>query len=240
MTNMSKVGKCAVGIIQFPGSNCDTDCYDSLRRHFNIEPIFVWHKETTLPPLDAVIIPGGFSYGDYLRSGALASWSPVMAAVKEYAAHGGPILGICNGFQILTESKLLPGALIHNDHGRFICSNSVYIKADGDGVSKYHKDLKNKTLRIPIAHGEGRYYVDELGMRKLEDQGQILFRYCGAEGEVSVKYNPNGALENIAGIVDPTGKILGMMPHPERATDLFLGKSDDGLKILEVFLSLAS
>jgi phosphoribosylformylglycinamidine synthase len=216
-----------IGLVQFPGSNCDADCIDAFKRHLGIALTPVWHTETALPQLDAVILPGGFSYGDYLRSGALASHSPVMASVKSFAAKGGAVLGICNGFQILTESHLPPGARLRNDHRQFRCE---FVElATVDGASTYQKTLAGKTSRIPIAHGEGRYYVDADGLKRLQDKGQIVFRYAGA--------NPNGSLDAIAGIVSENGRVMGMMPHPERATDVELGGSKDGLAILEAFLA---
>ncbi|MGE0171605.1 MAG: phosphoribosylformylglycinamidine synthase subunit PurQ [Oligoflexales bacterium] len=239
MPTIGSVKKKKIGIIQFPGSNCDTDCYRSLDRHFNAAPVYVWHKEHTLPPLDGVILPGGFSYGDYLRSGALASWSPIVNAVKEYAKKGGPVLGICNGFQVLTESRMLPGALLKNSNGQFVCDNHIYLKTDAGGDSAYHNGLSKKVLRVPIAHGDGRYHIDGEGLKKLKGQGQILFRYSDSKGVIGGESNPNGAVDDVAGVISENGKVLGMMPHPERATDVFLGGSSDGLGILEIFLNLS-
>lgn len=216
-----------IGLVQFPGSNCDMDVVDALKRHFSLDTKLVWHTESKLPALDAVILPGGFSFGDYLRSGALASHSPVMAAVKDFAAKGGPVIGICNGFQVLTESHLLPGALLRNNSRKFIC-DYVTLKA-GDGTSTYQKTLKGRPLKVPIAHGEGRYYIDADGLKRLQDNGQVAFRYTGA--------NPNGSLDAIAGIVSTNGRVMGLMPHPERATDEVMGGSKDGLGILEAFLA---
>jgi phosphoribosylformylglycinamidine synthase len=210
----------SIGLVQFPGSNCDMDVVDALERHFHLPTKLVWHTEASLPPLDAVILPGGFSFGDYLRSGALASHSPVMAAVKDFAKKGGPVIGICNGFQVLTESHLLPGALLRNNSRKFICEY-VTLKA-------YQAGLKGKELRIPIAHGEGRYFIDDAGLKRLKDNDQVAFRYHG--------HNPNGSLDDIAGIVSDNRRVLGLMPHPERATDEVMGGSKDGLAILEAFL----
>ena len=213
-----------VGVLQFPGSNCDADCLDTLSRHFHLKPIPVWHTEAKLPALDAVVIPGGFSYGDYLRSGALASHSPVMADVKAFAAKGGAILGICNGFQILVESQILPGMLLHNESLKFICQEVTLKGAGGE------------TLKMPIAHGEGRYYADAKTLQELQKNNLIAYRYCDAKGEVSQDANPNGALMGIAGIYSANKRILGMMPHPERATDKLMGGSDDGLTVWREFL----
>lgn len=235
MTQFTSSGKPTVGLIQFPGSNCDADCVDALRRHFGIKTQLVWHTETSLPKLDAIILPGGFSYGDYLRSGALASHSPVMAEVKAFVKKGGPVMGICNGFQILTESHLLPGALLRNNTRKFNCR---YVALRGEsGSSVYSSMLANKTLSIPIAHGEGRYYIDNTGLARLKDKGQIVFRYSSNEGVVSEASNPNGSLENIAGIASENGRVFGLMPHPERATDTVTGGSNDGLLIWQAFFA---
>ena len=235
MTQFTNVGKPNVGLIQFPGSNCDADCVDTLKRHFGLETTLVWHTEKTLPKLDAVILPGGFSYGDYLRSGALASHSPVMASVKEFVKKGGPVIGICNGFQILTESHLLPGALLRNASREFICK---YVHLQGQtGNSVYSSMMAGKTLSMPIAHGEGRYYIDPEGLKKLNDKGQVVFRYAAVDGKVSDESNPNGATEHIAGIASENGRVFGMMPHPERATDVVMGGSNDGLQVWKAFFA---
>ncbi len=224
----------AIGLVQFPGSNCDADCVDAFKNLFGLDLTLIWHEETSLPAkLDGLILPGGFSYGDYLRSGALASVSPIMQAVKGYAAKGGAILGICNGFQVLTESKLLPGTLLKNQSRTFICEYAHL--AVPEGRSRYHQSLKGRTYKVPIAHGEGNYYIGSDGLKKLQDQGQILFQYANAQGEQSAATNPNGAVLNIAGIVSENGRILGMMPHPERASASLLG-SADGQPILKAFL----
>ena len=231
----SPSGKLRIGLVQFPGSNCDQDCFDVMARHFGIKVAPVWHTQTELPALDAVILPGGFSYGDYLRSGALAAHSPIMIAVKEFVAKGGAVLGICNGFQILTESHLLPGALLRNSNRQFICEYVHLATASGQSV--YHKALAGKVSRLPIAHGEGRFYVDADGLKRLQDQGQIALRYASPIGLTGSDFNPNGAVDQIAGIVSANGRVLGLMPHPERATDSLLGGSTDGLAVLEAFLS---
>lgn len=225
----------SIGLIQFPGSNCDQDVVDALKRHFGVATTLVWHTETFLPSVDALILPGGFSFGDYLRSGTLAAHSPVMEAVKRFAKAGGPILGICNGFQVLTESGLLPGALLRNSSRRFVC-RAVHL-AVGSGSSVYQSMLKGQVLRIPIAHGEGRFYIDPEGLRKLEQDGRVAFRYAEANGSVSVHSNPNGSVGSIAGVVSENGRICGLMPHPERATEKIVGGSPDGLGILEAFLA---
>ena len=215
-----------VGIVQFPGSNCDFDCFHAFRKRFGIELISIWHTETTLPAIDRLILPGGFSYGDYLRGGALASHSPIMQDAKRFAAAGGAILGICNGFQILTEAHLLPGVLLKNASRKFICRQSELVVASGH--SPYHKALAGLALRLPIAHGEGRYYAEPETLERLRAKGQVLLRYAD---------NPNGALDAIAGIVSDNGRVMGLMPHPERAVDSLLGGSEDGTKLLEAFLA---
>ena len=213
-----------VGVVQFPGSNCDDDCVDVLNRHFGILAPKIWHKESVIPKLDAIIIPGGFSFGDYLRSGALAARSPVIEPIRSVAQKGGAILGICNGFQILTESNLLPGTLLHNLELKFICKMTRIKSPDGN------------VLSVPIAHGEGRYWIQETELRTLEDQEMIAYQYCSDEGAIDFDANPNGSVANIAGIYSKNKKILGMMPHPERATDQIMGGSDDGIQVLRDFL----
>ncbi|MBC7530327.1 MAG: phosphoribosylformylglycinamidine synthase subunit PurQ [Oligoflexus sp.] len=230
----SKFGATQIGLVQFPGSNCDADCVDAFKRLFQIDLKLIWHEETSLPSaLSGLILPGGFSYGDYLRSGALASISPVMQAVKAFAAKGGSVLGVCNGFQVLTESHLLPGALLKNDSRKFICEYAQLAVAPGESL--YHRKLKDRTYKVPIAHGEGRYYVDAEGLKKLQANGQILFQYGDEAGVLSADTNPNGAVAHIAGIVSANGRVMGMMPHPERASSELLG-SADGTSILEAFL----
>lgn len=234
MTRVSKLGQPRIGLIQFPGSNCDADCVDAFKRLFDIDIQLVWHEAHELPALDGVILPGGFSYGDYLRGGALASCSPIMGAVKTFAAKGGPIIGICNGFQVLTESQLLPGILLKNASQTFICQYA-YLKV-AKGNSGYHQRLQGRLYKVPIAHGEGRYFVPADQLKALQDKGQILFQYADEQGNVNESTSPNGAVANIAGIVSENGRILGMMPHPERASDVLLG-SNDGQPILEAFLA---
>lgn len=218
-----------LAIIQFPGSNCDRDMLEAFSRHFQIQPKFIWHSERRLPKVDGVIIPGGFSFGDYLRSGALAAHAPIMQEVREFARKGGAIMGICNGFQILTEAKLLPGALLRNSRRSFLCHTCDLETHAGD--SPYHKAIGMKMLSMPIAHGEGRYYIDSEGLSRLESEGQILLRYNRKHD------NPNGSTDWIAGITSKNGRILGLMPHPERATDFIVGGSTDGLLVLQGFLN---
>ncbi|MFK7823909.1 MAG: phosphoribosylformylglycinamidine synthase subunit PurQ [Oligoflexales bacterium] len=216
-----------IGVLTFPGSNCEPDCEWAFKKYFGINIIPIWHHERSLPQLQALIIPGGFSFGDYLRSGHLASLSPCMEAVKSFADKGGPILGICNGFQILTESGLLPGTLLPNLSKRFVCK-PVELSLGTEGSNIYQSLLgKNSRLRLPVAHGEGRYYIDKDGLKNLQDQGQIVFKYCD---------NPNGSVKDIAGICSRSGKILGLMPHPERACDDLL-KGADGIKVFKAFLA---
>lgn len=192
----------------------------------------LWHKDTVLPEgLDAIVLPGGFSYGDYLRSGALAKFSPIMARVVEFANQGGYVLGICNGFQILCESGLLPGALLHNDNQKFVCRN-IYLTPDSRTTALTQYLPKTRALKIPIAHGEGRYYASQEVIADMRSNGQILFRYCDENGRLGEQFNPNGSMENIAGVCNAAHNVFGMMPHPERAADAELGNTD-GLLILE-------
>jgi phosphoribosylformylglycinamidine synthase len=213
------------GVIVFPGSNCDHDAYHVVSKHVGQPVDFVWHKETDLSDYDALIVPGGFSYGDYLRAGALAQFSPVMTAVKEFAAQGKFVFGICNGFQILCEAGLLPGALIRNENLHFICRH-VTLKVENENTP-YTSELKTgDVLTIPIAHAEGNYVCDDETFQKLEENNQIVFRYCDEAGEITNVSNPNGARSNIAGICNLDRNILGMMPHPERACEDLLGSND--------------
>jgi phosphoribosylformylglycinamidine synthase len=216
------------GVVVFPGSNCDRDIQDALQNDHNKEVIMLWHKDKDLSMFtkgDAIVVPGGFSYGDYLRCGAIARFSPMMQSVAEFAKDGGKVLGICNGFQILCESHLLPGVLLRNANQQFICRN-VFLKGLGS---------EDKALKIPIAHGEGRFYADEQTLDKLEENDQVIYRYCDETGAVTPESNPNGALRNIAGICNAERNVFGMMPHPERATSSALGNID-GKKILNTLL----
>ena len=222
-------------VVIFPGSNCDRDCVYALKDILGQKVITVWHKETILPKVDALILPGGFSYGDYLRCGAIARFSPIMKEVSLFAHRGGPVLGICNGFQILLEAGLLPGAMLRNRGLQFIC-DTVWIRPDSLDTRFTRKIPQGKVLKIPIAHGEGNYFIDATGLKRLEGEGQVAFRYTDENGAVTDAANPNGSLHNIAGILNGRKNVLGMMPHPERVSDPILG-STDGRFILESLLS---
>lgn len=213
------------GVVVFPGSNCDHDAYHVISKHVGQPVDFIWHKQTDLSGFDAVIIPGGFSYGDYLRCGALARFSPVMQSIKEFAAQGKFVFGICNGFQILCEAGLLPGALIRNEGLHFICKH-VNLKLENQQTPFTTEVDSAKVLSIPIAHAEGNYTCDDETFQQLEEKGQIVFRYCDEKGDVTDAANPNGARSNIAGICNLDRNVLGMMPHPERACEELLGSND--------------
>jgi len=223
-------------VLQFPGSNCDQDCVHVLQNVLGHPTRLLWHKETSLGDADAVFIPGGFSYGDYLRTGSIARFSPVMAAVKEFAAAGGHVLGICNGFQILCEAGMLPGALIRNRSLQFRCEH-VYLKVAAPESPFTSSVPEGKLLRIPIAHGEGNYFCDANTLETLEANKQILFQYVDAEGDATDHANPNGSLANIAGLCNEAGNVAGMMPHPERAAESILG-SADGRLIFESLIAV--
>ena len=218
-------------VLQFPGSNCDQDCVHVLQKVFGHPTRHLWHKDSSVGDADAVLVPGGFSYGDYLRTGSIARFSPVMQAVKEFAENGGLVLGICNGFQILCEAGLLPGALIRNRSLQFRCEH-VYLKVATHDSPFTSQVPEEKILRIPIAHGEGSFFCDADSLETLEANDQILFRYVDAEGDATDHANPNGSLANIAGICNETRNVAGMMPHPERAAEDVLG-SADGRRIFE-------
>ncbi|HEY9728352.1 MAG TPA: phosphoribosylformylglycinamidine synthase subunit PurQ [Chroococcales cyanobacterium] len=226
------------GVVVFPGSNCDRDVAYVTQSLLDRPTRMVWHEETDLSDLDVVILPGGFSYGDYLRCGAIARFSPVMGQVVEHVKQGKYVLGICNGFQVLTEMGLLPGALVRNRDLHFICDR-VPVKVERTDLPWTSAYSTGQVITLPIAHGEGRYYADDDTLKALEDNGQVLFRYCSATGERDSTSNPNGSLNNIAGICDHTGKVVGMMPHPERASDALLGGTD-GLKLFEGLLAALS
>jgi len=222
------------GVVTFPGSNCDQDIMDVLSRVMGQPVENLWHKNQELKGADMIILPGGFSYGDYLRSGAIARFSPVMQEVIQFAKNGGYVLGICNGFQILTEAGLVPGALLHNENRKFICRN-IYLKpATSNSLLTSELD-PNKALKIPIAHGEGNYFASADVMKSIEDQDQVLFRYCDEFGNVTSESNPNGSMYNIAGVCNAERNVFGMMPHPERAADPILG-NQDGVAIFESIL----
>lgn len=224
------------GVVIFPGSNCDQDMIYVLREIMGQEVVELWHKSTDLQGCDFIVLPGGFSYGDYLRSGAIARFSPIMEKVIEFANKGGYVLGVCNGFQILCEAGLVPGALLHNNERKFICKN-VFIKAQTNDTLITSEVPANKALKIPIAHGEGKYYADAETLKQMNANGQILFRYCDENGDINDAANPNGAIENIAGVCNAGKNVFGMMPHPERATDTTLSNTD-GRWIFDSLLSL--
>ncbi|HSV87297.1 MAG TPA: phosphoribosylformylglycinamidine synthase subunit PurQ [Bacteroidales bacterium] len=213
------------GVVVFPGSNCDHDVIYVIKKLLNQEVVSLWHKESSLQDCDYIILPGGFSYGDYLRSGAIARFSPIMEKVIDFANNGGYVMGICNGFQILCEARLLPGALLPNINHRFICRNT-FIRTETSNSIITSKLNLGQVLKIPIAHGEGRYYASDAVLDQLYQNDQILFRYCNESGQPVDSANPNGSLQNIAGICNERRNVFGMMPHPERAADLHLGNTD--------------
>jgi len=215
-------------IIVFPGSNCDRDIAVSIKKLTDLEPIMVWHKETSIPNSDLIVIPGGFTFGDYLRCGSIAANSPIMNDVIKKATNGLPTLGICNGFQILTESGLLPGTLIKNDCLSFLCK-TVSIRVENNETNFSKKYKQNEVINIPIAHNEGNFFANEDTLKKIKDSNQIIFKYCNQNGEVNNETNPNGSIENIAGITNVQGNVLGMMPHPERMIDKYLSGEDGSL-----------
>ena len=225
---MATVTKVRFGVVIFPGTNCDTDTWHALRDGMGAPVEYVWHEETDLRGFDCVILPGGFSYGDYLRTGAVARFSPVMNAVGEFAEKGGLVLGICNGFQILLEAGLLPGAMMRNVGQSFVCKY-VNLRVETTETPYTRAMRKGAVLRIPVAHGEGNYYADEATLAELKRNDQIVFRFCTPAGEITREANPNGSLENIAGICNRERNVMGMMPHPERCTDALLGSSDGRL-----------
>ncbi len=223
------------GIVVFPGSNCDHDTYYTLRKIIDVDVVFLWHKQNSLEDCDIIILPGGFSYGDYLRTGAIARFSPIMNEVIKFADNGGYVFGICNGFQILLEAGLLPGVMIRNASLNFVCKD-IYLKVENKNTA-YTMGINGKpALKIPIAHGEGNYFADENTLKELEDNDQIVFRYSEIDGSITNSANPNGSVYNIAGIVNKKGNVLGMMPHPERSSDPVLGKTDGSL----IFKSLVN
>jgi phosphoribosylformylglycinamidine synthase len=242
---MTLATKMKFGVVIFPGSNCDTDAWHALHDQMGAPVEYIWHQETDLSGFDCVVLPGGFSYGDYLRTGAVARFSPVMNAVTEFAGKGGVVIGICNGFQILLEAGLLPGAMMRNVGQTFVCkhvnirvetTDTPYTRAMQQGAglrlrsaSPHPERSRGAVLRIPIAHGEGNYYADAETLAELKRNDQIVFRYCTPDGEITPEANPNGSLENIAGICNRERNVMGMMPHPERCTDPLLGSSDGRL-----------
>lgn len=222
------------GVVVFPGSNCDQDAVDAL--HLMDQPVVkLWHKDHDLQGCNFIILPGGFSYGDYLRTGAVARFSPIMNEVIAHANRGGYLIGFCNGFQILAEANLVPGVLLRNTNQQYICKN-IYLRPESAGAL-LTADLDKRAYKIPMAHGEGRYFADADTLKALNDNGQVLFRYCDAQGNITDEANPNGSLENIAGVTNAQKNVFGMMPHPERAADPALGNTD-GRAILEQMLKV--
>jgi phosphoribosylformylglycinamidine synthase len=216
------------GVVIFPGSNCDHDCYYVIESVIGKPVEFIWHQDTSVRGFDAVILPGGFAYGDYLRTGALAKFSPVMRSVKEFADKGGMVIGICNGFQILCEAGLLPGALLRNVGMKYVCK-FLHLRTETTNTSFTNTLSKGQLLHIPIGHGDGNYFADADVLKRIEDNDQVAFRYVTAEGQVTRDANPNGSLNNIAGIVNEGRNLLGMMPHPDRSSESILGSSDGRL-----------
>jgi phosphoribosylformylglycinamidine synthase subunit PurQ / glutaminase len=224
-------------VVVFPGSNCDHDAYHAAKHVLGAEAEFVWHKETSLKGADVVVLPGGFAHGDYLRTGAIARFSPVMQEVKRFAAAGGPVLGICNGFQVLTEAGLLPGALLRNRSVKFQCEQ-VHVRVEHTDTPFTSGARAGQVLRLPIAHGEGNFYAEADVLDRIEKNRQVIFRYTNAAGEATAEANPTGSLNNIAGLCNETRNVVGLMPHPERACELALGSSD-GLVVLESVMKAA-
>jgi phosphoribosylformylglycinamidine synthase I len=223
------------GIVLLPGSNCDHDAMHVTKDVLGADAEFLWHKDTDLKGADCVIIPGGFAYGDYLRAGALAKFAPIMEPIRRHAADGGLVLGICNGFQVLTEVGLLPGALMRNEHLRFI-ARDVYLRTEEIDTPHTNQFLPGQVLQVPVAHGEGNYFADEATLDALEANGQVIFRYCDPDGRVTAEANPHGSARNIAGICNRERNVLGMMPHPERCSESILGNADG----LLLFKSIAN
>ncbi|MGN6181687.1 MAG: phosphoribosylformylglycinamidine synthase subunit PurQ [Mucilaginibacter sp.] len=224
------------GVVIFPGSNCDEDIIYVLEKVMGQQVVRLWHKDHNLQGVDFVVLPGGFSFGDYLRSGAIARFSPIMQEVIQYANKGGYLMGICNGFQILTEAGLLPGALLHNRNRKFICRN-IYLKTQTNNSMITSQIDLQRALKIPIAHGEGNYFADADVLKAINDNDQVLFRYCDEFGNITDDANPNGSLENIAGVCNANRNVFGLMPHPERASDSLLA-NEDGLALFESILSM--
>ncbi len=225
------------GVIIFPGSNCDHDALWAFKEVFQQPATFLWHDSADLQDCDAIIVPGGFAYGDYLRTGAIAKFSPVMESVRKFAANGGVVMGICNGFQILCESGLLPGALMRNQGLKYICK-PIHIRVEATDTPFTGDCRKGEVLEIPIGHMEGNYFCDEATLKELQDQNRIIFRYSTPDGQITREANPNGSLDNIAGICSENRNVLGMMPHPERASEELMGMTD-GLKILRSLVNAA-
>jgi phosphoribosylformylglycinamidine synthase I len=225
------MGKVKIGVVVFPGSNCDHDAHYAAEKMMGLDTRLIWHKEGSVGDVDAVILPGGFSYGDYLRCGAIARFSPIMKDVVRFANSGGLVIGICNGFQVLTEAGLLPGVLLRNKSLLFACKY-LFLRVENADTAFTNKCRSGEILEIPIAHGEGNYFTDPDTLKRLEDNRQVVFRYCDEQGNITDESNPNGSLNNIAGIINEAGNVLGMMPHPERASDPVL-RHTDGSKVFE-------
>ncbi|WP_374950809.1 phosphoribosylformylglycinamidine synthase subunit PurQ [Mucilaginibacter sp.] len=226
------------GVVIFPGSNCDEDIIHVLANVMGQQVVRLWHKDHDLQGAEFIVLPGGFSFGDYLRSGAIARFSPIMQEVIQFAARGGKVLGVCNGFQILTEAGLLPGALLHNTNRKFICRN-IHMKAQTTNSLVTRQIDPQRALKIPVAHGEGNYFADADVLKAINDNDQVLFRYCDVAGNITDDANPNGSIENIAGVTNQGRNVFGFMPHPERAADALLA-NQDGLAIFESILALAN
>ncbi len=227
------------GVIVFPGSNCDHDAHYTAEKVLGQEARFIWHKEGSLGNLDVVIVPGGFSYGDYLRCGAIARFSPIMKEVVRFADRGGLVIGICNGFQILTEAGMLPGVLLRNASLKFVCRD-VHLRVDRTDLPWTNRCLQGQVLRVPIAHGDGNFFAEDETIRRIEGNGQVVFRYAEPDGRLTEKANPNGSINNIAGIVNERGNVLGLMPHPERASDPALGATDGRVVFDSIVASVLS
>jgi phosphoribosylformylglycinamidine synthase I len=226
------------GVVIFPGSNCDEDIIHVLQNVMGQDVVRLWHKDHDLQGADFIVLPGGFSFGDYLRSGAIARFSPIMQEVIQFAAKGGKVLGICNGFQILAEAGLVPGALLHNKTRKFICRN-IYLKPQTTNSLVTRSIEPERALKIPIAHGEGNYFAEPDVLKSINDNDQVLFRYCDEAGNITDDANPNGSLENIAGVCNKDRNVFGFMPHPERASEALVG-NQDGLAIFESMIALAN
>lgn len=227
-----------IGVIVFPGSNCDRDCYYVCQEVLGLSTRLIWHQDTSLEEIDAVILPGGFSYGDYLRTGSIARFSPIMKAVHKFASQGGLVLGICNGFQILLEAGLLPGAMHWNQNLTFICED-VYVKVENASTPFTNQCESGQVLKLPIAHAEGNYYTDPVTLSSLQANAQIVFRYCDRDGKITPAANPNGSIDNIAGIKNPAGNVVGIMPHPERCAEQVLN-NQDGLLVFQSILNASN
>lgn len=223
------------GVIVFPGSNCDHDCLYTIVKNLGHEAEFIWHRETDIKNADCLILPGGFSYGDYLRSGAMAACSPVMDSVKTFAADGRLVIGICNGFQILQEAGLLPGALMRNDSLKFVCKD-VFVRVERTDTPFTAACRVGEVMRIPVAHMDGNFTADKKQLQRLNEEGRVLFRYCSEDGDLQEDFNPNGSVDSVAGLISEMDNVCGMMPHPERCSEEILGNSD-GMKIFQSIVS---